>query len=116
MYRGRCSTTLLASASTRNEGSAVPASFTSKCVEGEFLELLRLLAPAFGRWHHAHERKGNTKEDPWPTPRRTSRRCSPTTTWPSTTGNRPRRHKSTAVLSTTNTNHKPPSASRRSSS
>jgi hypothetical protein len=34
----------------------------------------RKFAPAFGRWHHAHERKCNTKEDPWPTPRRTSRR------------------------------------------
>src|SRR5215203_4869140 len=33
-----------------------------------FCELLRLVAPAFGRWHHAHERKWNTKEDPWPTP------------------------------------------------
>src|SRR5215207_10598799 len=60
-----------------------------------FCELLRLVAPAFGRWHHAHERKWNTKEDPWPTPRRTRRRCSPTTTWRSTTRSPPKQRKST---------------------
>src|SRR5918993_480742 len=56
----------------------------------------RRFARAGGRWHHAHERKCNMKEDPWPTPSRTSRRCSPTTTWPSTKESPPPRRTSSA--------------------
>src|SRR5215213_8909999 len=89
--------------------------YAPKCLEGAFCEL-RLVAPAFGRWHHAHDRKETQRRIHGRPPAQQADGARLLTTWPSTKESPPRRHKGTAVLTTSSTTPKHPTASRRSSS